>query len=67
MLIVKMLQIVVLIALLGIGHAEVTNNKPISVNALAPAIAPIIAAESNANPANELSEWAEFKVFYIHT
>lgn len=52
----KMLQLVVLIALFAICHADVPN-KPITVNALAPN-----SALSDANPANELSEWGEYKV-----
>lgn len=61
---VKILQFVVLIALLGIGHAEVAN-RPISVNAIAPALAPVVAAEVNANSATEFLEWAEYKVFKL--
>lgn len=58
----KMLQFVALIGLFGIGQADVIN-KPISINALAPAISAPAAAELIFNLANEQSEWAEYKVF----
>lgn len=64
----KMLQLVaftLLIALFGIGHADVIN-KPISVNALAPALVAPVAPEWISNIANEQAEWAEYKVFGVN-
>lgn len=57
----KMLQLVVLIALFAICNADVPS-RPITVNALAPAAVLPNAALLDSNPANELSEWGEYKV-----
>lgn len=52
---------VVFMALLAIGHADLAS-VPVTLNSIAPVAVVSSASLVDASPANEFTEWAEYKV-----
>lgn len=59
-----MSQLVVFFALIAIGHASVAS-VPVTLNSIAPIAVVSSASIIDGTQANELNEWAEYKVNFL--